>query len=126
MKLGMRKLAGIALVVAVIVGTSKADEKKIKLTDLPEKVVAAVNKKFEGAKLKEAVQETTDKETLYEVLFTYKDHNYDVTLKPDGTITLIEKELRAAELPKAVTETLEKDYPKAELKKIEELTKGDT
>jgi hypothetical protein len=54
-----------------------------------------------------------------------KGQKIDVILKEDGTIEVIEAEIAVKDLPKAVTAAIEAKYPKATLKKAEEVTKGD-
>ena len=112
-------LAVLGLIVAVSVG----DEEKIPLAKLPDKVTAAVKAKFPDAELLGASTEKENGELVYEVSLKYKGHHYDVTLKPDGTITDIEKTIAAKDLPKAVAKALEDKYPKATYKIVEEIFK---
>jgi hypothetical protein len=102
-----------------------ADEVKIPVDKLPKKVVDAVKAKFPDAKLVAAEKETTDGKTSYEVGIESKGKKIDVVLKEDGTIDAIEMLLDVKDLPKAVTAAIEAKYPKATLKKAEEVTKGD-
>ncbi len=55
----------------------------------------------------------------------HKGHNIDVTLTPEGKITTFEKLIDAKDFPKAVTEALDRKYPKATVKKAEEVTEND-
>jgi uncharacterized membrane protein YkoI len=104
---------------------ARADEEKVPLDKLPQAVLDAVKAKFPGAKLTKASKEKEDGQLVYEVALKHKGHNHDVTLKEDGTIIEDEKEIDARDLPAAVKEGLESKYPKAEIKKAEEVTKGD-
>jgi hypothetical protein len=53
-------------------------------------------------------------------------HNMEITVKDDGTIVEIEKEITAKDLPKAVADALDAKYPKADIKKVEEIIVGTT
>lgn len=120
----MRYLLAFAAV-GFLMPLLRADEEKLPLDKLPKAVKASVDKHFAGAKLKEAAVEKEDGKTVYEVSFTYKDANYDVTFEEDGKIVDVEKEIAVKDLPAAITEALEAKYPKAKIDKAEELAKAD-
>jgi len=105
---------------------ASADEEKVPLDKVPAAVMKAVNDKFPKAELKEAAKETEDGKTLYEVSLKHDGHNYDVTLKEDGTFQEVEKEIKEADLPKPVAAAVKAKYAKASIEKAEEITKGDT
>ncbi len=102
----------------------RADEEKVPLKDLPKAVADAVKKKFPKAKVVSASKEIEDKKTVYEVTIKDGAQNVQVTATPEGEITEVEKEIAAKDLPKEVTEALDEKYPKATIKKAEEVTKG--
>jgi uncharacterized membrane protein YkoI len=104
---------------------ARADEEKIALDKLPAKVKEAVKAKFPDAELVSAEKENENGKTVFEVAIKNKGNKLEVTLTEDGKILSIEKEIAAKDAPKAVMEALEKKYPKAEIKKVEEITKGD-
>ena len=83
-----------ALMLLALAVNARADEEKIPLSKVPDKVLTAVKEKFPGAKLISASTEKEDGETLYEVALKYKEQNIDVELKADGTIVEIEKEIK--------------------------------
>jgi uncharacterized membrane protein YkoI len=109
----------VALV--VLTASARADEEKIPLDKLPKAVVDAVKAKFPGAELVSAEKEKENGEIVYEVAIKYKDQKIEVTCKEDGSIVSIEKEISVKDLPKEVAEALEAKYPKAEIKKVEEV-----
>jgi uncharacterized membrane protein YkoI len=125
----MRKiLASVAACAVVLLATAAlvcADEEKIALDKLPKAVVDAVKAKFPDADLVGAEKETEDGKTQYEVSIKTKKGMLDVILTPDGKIVAVEKVIEAKDLPKPVTEALEAKYPKATIKKAEEITKDD-
>jgi hypothetical protein len=125
----MRFLSGLAAIAVLGLGISPAaadegKETKLKLSEVPKKVLRAVKKKFPGAKLLGAEKEIENKKTIYEINLKYKGHKYDVTFTPGGKLIEIEKTIAVKDLPEAVTEALNKKYPKATFKKAEEVTKG--
>ena len=99
----------------------RADEEKVPLKDLPKAVADAVKKKFPKAKVVSASKEIEDEKTLYEVTLKDGEQNVQVTATPEGKIVEIEKEIAAKDLPKEVTEALDEKYPKATIKKVEEV-----
>ncbi len=124
----MRKLftvgmVGLAFVIAAT--STRADEEKVALDKLPKPVVDAVKKKFPKAELNSASKEKEDGKIVYEVNIKDGKTTIEVTVTPEGKIVSIEKEITVKDLPKAVAETLESKYPKATIKKVEEIIKED-
>jgi hypothetical protein len=101
------------------------DDKKVDLSKLPEKVVAAFKAKYPDAKVSKAGSEKEDGKTVYEIAFKFEGHKYEVTFEEDGAIVDIEKQINFKDLPEAVSRALEEKYPKADYKLIEEVTKKD-
>jgi hypothetical protein len=120
----MRSLLALG-VAFVVIGTSAADEVKVPLDKLPRAVKKAYEKHFPGAEFKNASTEKEDGKIVYEVTFTFKKSNIDATFDGEGTLLGTEKEIATSNLPKAITEALEAKFPKATLKKAEEIAKGD-
>jgi hypothetical protein len=116
---------GFALLAFVGLAGVRADEEKVPLEKLPKAVTDAVKAKFEGAEMVSASKEKEDGKELYEVAIKHKGHKIDVTVTPEGKIASIEKEIEAKDFPKEVTAALEAKYPKATIKKAEEVTEGD-
>lgn len=116
---------GIMLGMWMVSASARSDEEKIALDKLPKAVTDAVKKKFPDAELKSAEIEKENGKDVYEVVIKNKDQTIEVTLSPEGKILAVEKEMAAKDLPKPVTEALESKYPKATIKKVEEVTKDD-
>jgi uncharacterized membrane protein YkoI len=126
MKLARWLVAGVAVVLlAGVVGRADEKEEKVPLDKLPRAVVDAVKAKFPDAELVSAEKENEDGKTVYEVNIKFKGSTIEVTVTPEGKITSIEKEIAVKDLPKAVQEALDAKYPRATIKKTEEVTKGD-
>jgi hypothetical protein len=116
---------GIALLaVAALSGARADDEEKVPLDKLPKAVTDAVKAKFEGAELVSASKEKEDGKEMFEVAIKHKGHTVEVTLTPEGKIVSVEKTIDAKDLPKSVSEALDAKYPKATIKKAEEVTEG--
>jgi uncharacterized membrane protein YkoI len=115
----------ILFTVVGLVTTISADEKKIPLDKVPKAVMDAVKAKYPDGKLTGAEEETEDGKTVYEVALTDNGQKVEATYEPDGTLVSVEKVIPVKDLPKAVTKALNAKYPKANLKRAEEETKGD-
>ena len=100
-------------------------EEKIPLDKLPKVVLDAVKAKFPRGELQSAAKEDEDGTLVYEVLLKENGATIEVILSLEGKITAIEKEIAAKDLPAAVGKALTEKYPKATIKKTEELIKDD-
>src|SRR5689334_3873015 len=100
-------------------------EDEVPLDKVPRPVLAAVKKKFPEAKLQGAAQQTEDDHTLYEVLIKHKGHEIYVVCEPEGKIVEIDRGITLKDLPKAVSDALKKQFPKATIVSIEEVTEDD-
>ena len=103
------------------VSPAGADEQKVPLKDVPKAVLLAVKAKFPDAELKEASKETEDGKTTYEVALKDKGKAVDVALTIEGKITEIETEIAVGDLPKAVSSAITANYPRANVKKAEQI-----
>jgi|SRR5579884_1646238 len=119
----VRMLAGALLLVSALAVC--ADEEKVPLDKLPKAVADAVKAKFPDAEMVSASKEKEDGKLLFEVAIKNKGQKIDVTVTPEGKIVEIEKEIAARDLPKVVADALDKKYPKATIKKVEEIIKED-
>jgi uncharacterized membrane protein YkoI len=125
----MRKFMGRLVAVAamvVVTGTMvRADEEKIPLDKLPTAVVKAIKAKYPKAKMVGAEAGDEDGKKQFEVELKNEGHDLEVTLSPEGKILVVEKVIPVKDLPKVVEEAVEAKYPKAEVKKVEEISKKD-
>lgn len=119
----LMRIAILSLGLLAAVGTVRADEEKIGVKDLPTAVLAAVKAKFPEAKVTGAAKEVEGGKTTYEVLLEEGDSKIDVAVSSKGKIVEVEKTIDAKKLPKAVLATVEAKYPKAKIKKAEEVVK---
>jgi hypothetical protein len=121
MSLPIRSILPLALMV-VVVASSRGDEQKIPLGDVPKAVVDAVKVKFPAAELKEAAKEVEDGKTTYELSLEDKGINVDVAVTAEGKILEIERAVDPQDLPKKVKDAIEAKYPKATVRKAEVMT----
>ena len=120
-------MAGLSLLALAVhaLRAEDAKEEKIPLDKLPTAVVKAVKAKFDGATLVSAEKEKADGKLVYEVNLKHKGHAIEVTVTPEGKIVAVEKIIAAKDLPEAVADALKQKYPKATVKKVEEISKDD-
>jgi hypothetical protein len=110
-------LAGLLIHLAF----ARADEVKVPLKDVPKVVLDSIKAKFPRAELTEATKEIEDGKTTYEIALKDGGHAVDVAATADGKITEIETTIDAKALPAKVTAALTDKYPKATIKKAEEI-----
>jgi uncharacterized membrane protein YkoI len=119
--LAMQVILGLAILAMAL----RADEAKVALDKVPNAVMNAIRAKHPAATITGASTEKEEGKTVYEIALSYKDHNYDVTLTPEGKITAVEKTIAAKDLPRRVVKALGAKYPGATYQKAEELSRGD-
>jgi uncharacterized membrane protein YkoI len=102
-----------------------AQEKKIPLSEVPEKVMTAVKDKFPGAEITGAEKETEEGKVIYEINLKHKGQKIDAEFTPEGEFLEMEAVIDVKDLPKAVTEAIKARYPDGEFKRAERVTKKD-
>lgn len=115
---------GAALIGLGTMGGARADD-EIALDKVPKAVLSAAKAKFPTAKIIKAAKEEEDGKTVYELEMKDGDRSVDVVFLPNGTVVQVEKEIGVKDLPKAVSAAVESKYPKATVKKAEEVTEGE-
>jgi len=117
---GVGTLFGLALIISpALSGGTK--EEKIKLDQLPKKVLEAVKSWFPEPEFTSLTKETTDGKVVYDLEFKYKGRKYEMDIKEDGTVLEIEKEVAVKDLAAAVTKALNAKYAKATIKEAMEV-----
>jgi len=112
----------LAVDLLAVATLSRGDEQKIALKDVPNAVLNAVKAKYPTADLKEATKETEKKDVVtYEISLINEGKKITVSVDQNAKIKEIETEIAVGDLPKSVTEALAAKYPKATLKKAEEI-----
>ena len=121
--LAMSVLVGVLACVAV--QADEAKEEKIPLDKVPKAVLKAVKAKFKDAKLVGAETEKANGKLVYEINIKHKDDTIEVIVTPEGKILACEKAIAVKDLPAAVRKAIKDKYPKADIKKAEEVSEDD-
>jgi len=104
-------------------GTSSAQEKKIKRSDLPPAVEKTVAAQSAGATIKGFSTEKENGQTIYEAEMTVNGHSKDISMAADGTIVEIEEQVAMDSLSSDVKAGLQAKAGKGTILKVESLTK---
>jgi hypothetical protein len=113
------RMLGCVAVLLAFAGRSAAD--KVELANVPAKVTDAVKKRFPEAKLVGANVEKEGGKTTYEIGIEDKGTHIDVTISGDGVIEKFERTIPVTNVPKAVIATVDAKFPKALVKRTEEV-----
>jgi hypothetical protein len=117
------KVAILSLSLIVAAGSARADEDNIAVEDLPKAVAAAVKAKFPKGKITKAAKEEEGGKTTYEVVVKVEDKTLDVAVSAKGKLLEVEQAIAAEKLPKAVASAIKAKYPKAKIKKAEQVVR---
>jgi len=107
----------------LLAGTSSAQEKKIKRSDLPPAVEKTVAAQSAGATIKGFSTEKENGQTLYEAEMTVNGHSKDISMTADGSIVEIEEQVAMDSLSADVKTGLQAKAGKGKILKVESLTK---
>jgi hypothetical protein len=116
-------LVAIAAGGLLLAGTSSAQEKKIKRSDLPPAVEKTVAAQSTGATIKGFSAEKEKGQTLYEAEMMVNGHSKDVLIAADGSIVEIEEQVALDSLSADVKTGLQAKAGKGKILKVESLTK---
>src|SRR5882757_3393616 len=107
----------------LLAGTSSAQEKKIKRTDLPPAVEKTVAAESAGATVKGFSTEKEKGETFYEAELVVNGHSKDVLIDVSGAVVEVEEEMALDSLSADVKAGLQAKAGKGKILKVESLTK---
>jgi len=107
----------------LLAGTSSAQEKKIKRSELPPAVEKTVAAQSAGATIKGFSTEKENGQTLYEAEMTVNGHSKDISMTADGSIVEIEEQVALDSLSADVKAGLQTKAGKGKILKVESLTK---
>ena len=116
-------LVGLAACGLLLAGSTSAQEKKIKRSDLPPAVEKTVAAQSQGATIKGFSTEKENGQTLYEVELTVNGHSKDVSMAADGTVVEVEEQVVLDSLSAEVKAGLQAKAGKGKITKVESLTK---
>ena len=100
-----------------------ADDEPIKVGDLPKAVTAAVKAKYPKGEMTKAMKEEEHGKTTYEVIVEIEGKKLDVAVSTAGKILEVEQSIAVESLPKEVTAAIKAKYPRAKVKKAEQVSK---
>ena len=110
----------------VFAAVSLAQEKRVKMKDLPAPVQKTVREQSKGATIKGLSKEVEDGKTLYEVELAVSGHSKDVTMDSSGTVVEVEEQVQLSSLPEAVQTAIKQSAGSAPISMIESVVKGGT
>ena len=116
-------LIAIAASGLLFAGTSSAQEKKIKRSDLPPAVEKTVAAQSAGATIKGFSTEKENGQTIYEAEMTVNGHSKDISMAADGSIVEIEEQVALDSLSQDVKAGLQAQAGKGTILKVDSLTK---
>jgi uncharacterized membrane protein YkoI len=116
---------GLLIVGLMLAGSTFAQEKKIKRSELPAKVEKTVVEQSKGATIRGFNEEKENGKTTYEVELLVNGHSKDVGMDANGTVIEIEEEVDIESLSADVRTALRAKAGKGKITKIESITKKD-
>ena len=105
---------------AVRAAEEKDEAKKLKESDVPQKVMDAVKARFPNAKIDSVEREKEDGNVIYDIELTQDGRKYETDVKEDGTLLEVEKALDAKDWPANVTQAVMAKYPRTTIKEVME------
>jgi uncharacterized membrane protein YkoI len=120
----MKQLIAIAFLCLglSLVGLAGAQEKKVKMSELPAPVQKTVKEQGKGITLKGLSKEVENGKTEYEAEFTVNGHTRDVLIDPDGNVLAVEEEVKLASLPEAVQKGIKAAAGTGQILKVESIS----
>ena len=113
----------LTLAVLATVQICAKDEKKITKDQVPKPVMAAFEKAYPKAVVKEYEQKTRGKEVFYAIEFVDGTVTREIKYKADGTVVGMEEQIAVKDLPEAVTKAIASKYAGATIKSAEKETR---
>jgi uncharacterized membrane protein YkoI len=103
----------------------KAQEKKVKMSDLPAAVQATVKEQSKGATLRGLAKEVEKGKTFYEAELTVNGHGKDISMDETGQVVEVEEEVPLNKIPSAAKAAIEKGAAGGKIAKVESVTQGE-
>ena len=111
-----------AVLLLFTVGGRAQDNAKPGHERVPEKVMEGLKAKFPKAEIDKWTKEKEGDMVVYDIEFKQEGHHFEADIKEDGTIHNWEKAIEAKDLPAAVLKAVDKNYPKADIKEVMQVT----
>jgi uncharacterized membrane protein YkoI len=116
---------GLLIVGLMLAGSTFAQEKKIKRSELPAKVEKTVVEQSKGATIRGFNEEKENGKTTYEVELLVNGHSKDMGMAANGAVIEIEEQVDIESLSADVRTALRAKAGKGKITKIESITKKD-
>lgn len=123
----MRMCAKLTLAIcfAFVTGViGVAQEKKVKMSELPAAVQATVKAESKGAKIRGLDTEVEKGQRLYEAEMIVNGHGKDISIDESGKVVEVEEEVPLDQVPAAAKSAIEKGAKGGKIGKIESVTTG--
>jgi hypothetical protein len=117
-------LTGICVI--SLVAVTPAQEKKVKMSDLPPAVQKTVKEQSQGATIRGLTREVENGKTQYEAELTVNGHSKDLTIDSDGNVVEVEEQVALGSLPEAVQKTIRQTASKGRILKVESVSRHGT
>ena len=122
-----RRLVPRVALAALVLGLSAsapAQAQQITRKDVPAAVLAAFEKAYPKATIKQFSKEMEKGQTVYELETIEGKTTRDIIYSADGSMLLLEESVNLSELPPAVKAALDKKHPGAKILRSEKVIKG--
>lgn len=125
----MRKTVSILMILMisslVLIGVSRAQERKINRSELPPQVEQTVKEVSKGATIRGFAQEIENGQPTYEVQMMVSGHSKDVQMSSNGAVMEVEEQVALNSLSPEVTQGLQRLAGNGKITKVESITKKD-
>lgn len=113
----------LLVVSGMLVGSTFAQEKKIKRSELPAAVEKAVVEQSKGATIRGFSEEKKNGQTTYEVEMVVNGHSKDVQMDANGVVIEVEEQVSLESLSPEMKAGLQAKAGKGKITKVESITK---
>lgn len=120
----MKTVIGIityAALLSMLAPGAWAQDERVEIDKLPQKVAGTLKARFPGAKITAATKAIENGEVIYDIEMTKNGRKHEMDLKEDGTIVNFENEIAVKDLPLAVTEAVKAKHPRCTIKEAMEV-----
>ncbi len=115
----------VVVATCLLVFSALAQETKVSERKVPSAVIAAFKAAYPQATVRGYAREKDKGKVYYEVESIEGETTRDILYNPDGTVAETEESLAVSDLPADAQQTLQTTYRRAEVTKVEKLTRGD-
>jgi hypothetical protein len=111
----------VALALMISAGIDRADERRVKYSDLPPAVKETVQRETQGATVKGYSREVENGKIEYEVETMLDGKSRDIAIDPSGKIIEVEQQISLDAVPAAAMAAIRKGAGEGSIQKVEEV-----